>query len=238
MVTGLGLIAGTSILVLGPSDEHPGGHASRIARAVEVTRSQGTAGVRIEISIRSSDGGVSSEVTTRGSGEVDLQGRRWQVQLQREEGGRPGIEVPAEWLGIRRATYARHPSGRWVPAGRSGTRVSTGFDPWAYLRYVGYADAIELMGDARTTGDATTRYRSTIDPRVLEDEAALATADAVGARASVPTVDIWVDGTDRIRLVRLELNIEGRDPPGVETQIVMSMRLFAFGEPVTIESPP
>jgi hypothetical protein len=130
-------------------------------------------------------------------------------------------------------------------AGGGGLGVGSS-DPTSLLESLrGVAGEPEVVGQEDVRGVETTHYRATMSlaealEEVPEGERAKVEAalEQVGELddAAVP-VDIWIDGDDLPRRMRLDMGAALGALTGSEGSMTMTLELFDYGEPVDIEVP-
>jgi hypothetical protein len=106
------------------------------------------------------------------------------------------------------------------------------------------ADDVERLGVEEVRGVATTRYRATIDLRDTLDawpederEGVEGIIGRTGGEALGPVpVDVWVGDDGLARRIRLDLASLG-SVMGAVGDATVTLELFAYGEPVTIDVP-
>ncbi|MDX6327283.1 MAG: lipoprotein LprG, partial [Nocardioidaceae bacterium] len=129
----------------------------------------------------------------------------------------PGFTEPGKFFVIDRDTVRSMPS---VP-GLSGVSPEDVFTA-ARAAVVGVDD----LGSANLAGTSTTHYRVRLDPAKAVQ---VLGADVPRTRTSAgkTAVDVWLDGSDRIRRISGDLH-------GTHVDVELS----SWGEPVSIEAPP
>lgn len=111
-----------------------------------------------------------------------------------------------------------------------------------YLRAV--AGEIETLGTETVRGVATTHYRAAVNLRTYPElvpgeqrEAVQQAVDRIVAQTGIGAVpvEVWVDGEQRVRRMRIEL-ATGAGAVPVASKV--TMELFDYGVPVTVTAPP
>jgi len=230
----------------------PGGPA--VASAYAATARSGTA--RGLLTVTSG----SDSVTATGIGDFD--GGAAQAEIVLVEGSRS----PAATITVIRtgeAVYAKLPPGTsplaadkpWVSLdartltqvmqlalGDVGAQVSGApLDALAYLKAV--SGDVQVVGPDTTRGEATTRYRGTVDPqKVAEQLPAGVRPDATRAAGKVGPLpaDLWIDGQGRLRKLVLTADLSQVEdgavaPAGPAT---VTVELWDFGTAVDVTAPP
>lgn len=114
--------------------------------------------------------------------------------------------------------------GPWlaIPGGASGVGpagIVTAVGPTEFLdRLREVATTVTEVGPDEVRGDAATRYRATVDPEEFDDDAPLWVPEGVGEM----TIDVWVDGDDRLRRAESD---------------TFTVELWDFGTPVEVVAP-
>lgn len=100
--------------------------------------------------------------------------------------------------------------------------LTDSMDPTKALEnYEGGFDSVVYVGDEEVDGETLAHYSVTIDSAKL----------AESATAGLPktlTYDLWLDDQDRTRKAQMDMGTSGS----------MTMEVFGYGDPVTIEAPP
>ena len=128
-----------------------------------------------------------------------------------------------------------------IPAGKAWVKIdltksgrASGFDftsfsaatPRQALELLRQARKPTKVGTEKIDGVETTHYRATIDAAKVPKEKLLG-----GAEVTYEPVDVWVDGSGRVRRMRLAYSA------GAAGSSDMTMTLSQFGRPLTIELP-
>ena len=120
-------------------------------------------------------------------------------------------------------------------------------DPSQALELLRGASELEDVGTEDIDGTDTTHYRGTLD---LEKAAELAPAEVrTSVQAAVDQakqqfgsttvpMDVWVDSDELIRRMRFAYPLPPEAGGSENSQLVLQMDLFDFGDPVEIEPPP
>lgn len=226
-----------------------------LARAVDTTVGLGSAEATITGTVH--DVPLVGDVTLSiAEGELDFDRER--ARLRRELPLVSGLDLPmAGQVGDVELVYAD--GGAWLrgplDAGRSWIRVRDAQDeavssapglgnPLALLAIVraieGTASTPEEVEEEQVGGIDTTRYRVFIDLDALEGELAAGSRRVLESLRTLHEdgrlpMDVWVDGDDRIRRVRYEVEA---DVPGVPPlRLATVAELDEHGGPVDIEPP-
>lgn len=171
-----------------------------------------------------------------------------------------GMDEPMELVVDGTTTYLRIPflepltgTAGWLSASvddLATTGDAFGFgagtvDPSQILEVLqSVADDVETIGSEEVRGVATTGYRATVDlgaaleglpPEQREELEGLGGAAGAGDLPPVP-VEVWVDDDGLARRIRLDLGALGA-PMGFGGEAAVTLELFDYGEPVTIEVP-
>ena len=123
---------------------------------------------------------------------------------------------------------------------------TSGGDPSQILQYLnGVTDDIEDLGDEAIRGVATTHYKATIDLAKAADQAPADVRDAVRAsieamekqlgKSEIP-VEVWI-GEDGF-VHRMTISFESDEGAQGPFKMDMTLDMFDFGAPVTVEIPP
>ena len=236
----------------------PGGKAVNAAYAA--TAETGTARGLLTVT----DG--SSTVTATGVGAFDGSKAEGEIALVGGPAGPGGAGGTTRITVVRTgsAIYAKLPAGSnplstdkpWVSVdaatlnrltalalGDLGSQVTAApLDALAYLK--AFSGDVQVVGPDTVRGEATTRYRGTVDAqRVAQQLPAGAGPDAGRAAREVGSVpaDLWIDGQGRLR--KLVLTVDGSKlegapataPIGIAT---VTLELWDFGTPVDASAPP
>jgi hypothetical protein len=127
------------------------------------------------------------------------------------------------------------PAGKaWVKIDLTKTGRASGFDftsfsaatPRQALALLEKARKATKVGTETIDGAGTTHYRATIDAAKVPKEKLLG-----GAEVTYQPVDVWVDGSGRVRRMRLAYSA------GTAGASDMTMTLSQYGRPLTIELP-
>jgi hypothetical protein len=151
-------------------------------------------------------------------------------------------ELPAgkDWVRLDLLQTLRVRRVEWEQAQRL-----TALDPSQILDQLLAAERVHEIGFDRIRGRFVTRYEVHVDLRNVDENgskqrAALATtfrrlADELGYGSY--DADVWVDGSNRVRRVSLEVEI---DQPAGQPPIRMTLteEFHGFGKPVRIKLPP
>ena len=197
----------------------------------------------------------------RMSMEMDLGAMLGEVAEGAGEDLPPGFEEPMEMVLDGQTVYLRMPmlemltgTTGWLSAtpdelGAGGDALGitgTATSPAQLLETLrGVSDEVDELGTEEVRGVRTTRYRATVDvEKVLEAippeqrvqmEKQLDDLGGVGID-SVP-LDVWVDDDGLPRRVQMAFDDMGAEM-GLPGSATMTMELFDYGQPVTIEVPP
>jgi hypothetical protein len=178
---------------------------------------------------------VGAKVAFVGSGAIDYAHERGQLVITDESGGRlvPGGQMEGRFLG--KTTYLGwnlFDDRQWVKEtddAPSGTdRLIPGFGGPSPDRLLGLliksSKEIEGLGNEEIRGVSTKHYRAHVDPMKLGE-------DDVFAENAELVVDVWVDGDQLVR--RLRVPEAGEDEAGATV-----FDFFDFGVEVDVEAPP
>jgi hypothetical protein len=236
-----------------PQADAPAGDV--VGAAVDATLAEGSARLELTTEI---DGlpGSDEPVVAEGEGVVDFESGASTVTLDLAsvlQGiGLPGLDGEVESRSVGDERWLRSPffntvlgvTTEWLllDVGAADGEVDglgqvgalTGNDPADQLRLVAAVDpaSVEAVGEEDVRGDATTRYRGTLDPADAPEDVPDTLVDQLG---SAPIdVDVWVDGDGLVRRVATAVPL----PPaagGGAAQVELD--LFDFGVDVSVEAP-
>jgi hypothetical protein len=198
--------------------------ATQAAQTADISVSATTAGgsVSAQGAADLASGDASFTVTlpaSLGTTEVESTGGSVYVQvppaLTSFTGGKPWVSISA-------------------PAAASGSPV--GFDAtWLMDWLKSIAGPVNVVSTDQTVrGDATTEYSATID---LSKVAANAPSELQPYTSQTVPVQLWVDGSNRLRRLTASFDASGTPASGVG-QADLTVELWGFGTPVQVTPPP
>jgi hypothetical protein len=197
------------------------------------------------------------------NGTVTLQGRPLQLTGQGgfdhvKQEGYQELEVTVPGSGSSRVDEVFVKSAFWLksplftgslPKGRQWVKVdlrragrSLGFnfkallgqtpdDALEQLRRTG--TGVSEVGEEEIDGVQTTHYRAPVDPRKVPANDKMQRLTA----ASYKPVDVWIDGDDLVRRIRLDFTARADPAQPVRAHAVITMTLSDFGAPIDVEPP-
>jgi hypothetical protein len=185
-----------------------------------------------------------SGVTALGGSGADASSRKGRFTVRTE-----GRSIEMRVLGT--TVYAQLPPGAarqklaggkpWIKVDSSEaasalTGPGQAPDVQAQLAYLRGAQHATKVGTQTVDGVATTHYRTTVPVSALK---------VPGLKAGRPmTIDVWVDGQQRVRLEKGTLAFTAGSGTGADSgsarggSIDMTMHLTDFGTPVDVSAPP
>jgi hypothetical protein len=96
------------------------------------------------------------------------------------------------------------------------------------------AEPVTTVGEEEIDGVQTTHFRARIDPRKVPAKDKLQQLSA----AVYQPVDVWIDGGDLVRQVRLDYTAKADPAKPQRAHAVITMKLGDFGLTVDVEPPP
>ncbi len=161
----------------------------------------------------------------------------------------PGMDEPVRVVIDGSRTYLRVPmvdaligTSGWLAATADdlgGAAWGGGsYDPAMLLEVLrGVADDVEVMGTDAVRGVPTTRYAASVRLADVLATGPDGRLDQLGGPATMIPSEVWVDTAGLPRRVTMEL--AGPPPSGREkaSPVTVSLELFDYGEPVTIDVP-
>ncbi len=173
----------------------------------------------------------------------------------------PGMDEPVRFVADGTTVYLRIPmldaltgTSDWLSAtpedlGRAFAVFGLGasaYDPSTLLEVLrGATDALRSVGQEEVRGVLTTRYAATVRPAEALEQAPARPRehlqrqlDQLGAADAEIPVEVWVDADGLPR--RVTMTFAGLAPQsgsGEDASIQISIELFDYGDPVTIEVP-
>jgi hypothetical protein len=124
--------------------------------------------------------------------------------------------------------------------GTSSSSQYTSTDPAAMLAYLRSAGTVTDEGPQNLGGVATTHYHAVVDlaqyaaSLPAAQQAAVQSAEQTAGLSSFP-IDAWVDGSDRVRQLNLDLSI---DVQSVQASVTYSMSFYDYGPQAAVSAPP
>lgn len=219
----------------------------RLAAALETTQAEKTAQVAISAAVSGSGADSSFE----GEGAFDFTDGRGVLVLQ--GGGAGEVRFAGPVVFVKLDQLARP----WLRIDTEALRAQPGVDadslaqlrrnnPVAVLSYLrGVTDDVEEVGQETVRGEATTRYKTTIDlDQAAEGADAEARRDIRRIVRELGTsrlpVEAWIDGAGRLRRLRYTLDVADLDTGATRAsgRITASFELFQFGRKVDVSDPP
>jgi hypothetical protein len=239
------------------SDESAG---AIIARASESTTSVESGRIRLSYAMSGSGEGESLDATITGNGAFSDFGRKVDLTVDMSDlGGLGGAPTSMQMREIVDGTtlYIKTEGGEAIPGLGSGwmkldmaemAGAASGSTALGITGWTGFLDSLKGAGaSVAETGTDTvdgapvTVYEGTIDPQAALDQASPEDAQDVqdaleqmGGAFDMPFT-AWVDADGMVR--RLEMRVRVDMGP-VSMQVVMTIELYDFGAPVTVEAPP
>jgi len=206
-----------------------------VAKAATKTTSGGSAHIRFTAS--STTNGVKVDI--RGSGDFASAPERAQVNLQFSS---PQSNGTIRELLKGTSIYMVSPLLRSsIPGGKAWVKIDlakagrlSGFDfnsfsavtPRQTLELLQKTGKVTKVGSESVDGVSTTHYRATIDPAKVKKDARLG-----GRNVTYEPVDVWVDGSGRVRRLRLAYSA------GTAGSSDMTMSFSQYGRPLSIVLP-
>jgi len=182
--------------------------------------------------------GGSSPGRTQGQGTVTVLRTSTGIYARLPEGLNP-LASGKPWLSVDAATLARLTQ---LALGDLGAQITGApLDALTYLKAV--SGDVQPVGPETVRGEATTRYRATIDPERVVGQLPEALRPAVTATERLP-IDLWIDAQGRLRKLVLVAASDLAPPAGgspttaVGEGATVTLELFDFGVPVEVEAPP
>ncbi len=241
------------VVLAGCSEGAPAGAAEAVRASADKTIDAGSSRVALDVSL--SLGG--SKTSVRGEGAFDMQNRRGVFTLDLgalgASLGGDSIETIFDGPGMYLKLPSSAPSGEppWfkidlATAGRlAGANLGSlgqlrQSDPTKALEFLrGATDDVRKVGDEDVRGESTTHYRAVVDLQraaaSLPAEERAAIQDLVRSLGTprLPA-DVWIDDSGRVRRLRFTVDSDGKGPTAPAT---VSLELFDFGVPVTVDAP-
>jgi hypothetical protein len=235
-----------------------------IARASESTTSVESGRIRVSYSMSGSGQGETFDATMTGNGAFSDFGRKVDLTVDLSDASGSGFGGTPTSMQMREivdgtALYIKADGNEVIPGLGSGwTKLDMSDLPGAagagggsglgITGWTGFLDSLKGAGASVTeTGTDTvdgvpvTVYEGTIDPQAALDQASPEDAqdvqgalDQMGGTFDMPFT-AWVDADGMVR--RLEMRVQADMGP-VSLEVVMTIELYDFGAPVTIEAPP
>ena len=123
--------------------------------------------------------------------------------------------------------------------------VSGGSDPTQYLNFLKASGSVTKVGSDTINGTATTHYRAVLDLNRVADRVPAAERSAarvgvgqlekIAGRSTMP-VDVWVDGSRRVRREQFAFHAAG--PSGGAAGATLTMDFVSFDPTPPVTAPP
>ena len=239
--------AGLGVLAAGCGTQVP---QSSLTAAVTRTAGQ-TARIAETTTMRSP--GMSMSVTAAGA--FDFARSRGMISMRAPVGMTEIFIPPTTYIKVPGGAGAPVPHGKsWVAvdAGTAGGPMGSLFGPFGgessnpadlLSSLTAISTSVTRLGTATVRGVQVTGYRVNIDPAKVA--ARLPRARRAGFRdfasilgnGSIP-VDVWVDGQNLVRQLRVTLHLPGGTGAPAHAQIVQTTDFSDYGAPVHVTAPP
>jgi hypothetical protein len=250
----LAMLAGASLLAAGCGTTVARTDTDTLAAAVAKAKAETT---RIAITTTMQAPGMSVSFTQ--TGEFDFAHSRGLISMQAPMSMTAVFVPPRVYIKLPAASGPALPKGKsWlaIPTGTlGGDAVGLGgpFSPFGVSNPADLlASLMAISGSERNLGAAIIRgvpvtgFQVNIDPakaaaRVPDWERASFQQFAKSLGSGTIPVDVWVDGQNQVRRVRLSLSApEGADLIGApgKTKLVVSTDYYDIGVPVNVSAPP
>lgn len=239
----------------GGSDRKP---VAVLAAATERTIDAKTSRVAMEIEMPSPTGGDT--VTLNAEGLFDYVTQKGTMSLDMSALGIPGMSGKAEMVLLGQVFYMKLPAGLlpgkpWLKVDVNALGQARGIDlgglqqlgsndPGTQLRYfTGAGDDTKKVGEEKVRGVDTTHYRGQFDLNKAKADAPADLKDDFDrfieqlGSSSFPG-DVWVDGDDLIRRVRMTITPKGTGASPTSGSLTTTQEFYDFGVKVDATPPP
>jgi hypothetical protein len=212
--------------------------------AAKATAAQGSEATSTNGTVRYND----QKLTLKGSGGYNHEtAEGWQHVVVTVPGaGNPAIDQifikNALWMKSTLFASSLPPGKQWVKVDISKAGKNLGFN---FKALMGLTPADVLVQIERTATPPTTvgtetidgvemtHYRARIDPKKIPP------ADSFQklTQATYKPVDVWVDGDGLVRQAKLDYTAKVDPAQAVRAHVLLTMKLFDFGQTVAVEAP-
>jgi hypothetical protein len=188
--------------------------------------------------------GTAGTFNVTGTGVIDLARRRMMMTTQE----RSGKESLSQELRVIDGTAYVTVDGQWLSMSFGLAETGTA-DPSSYLDFLaGVSDVVRVDGHDTLRGDATTRYRATVNLDRALARGATANRSALGravdqlGHLDIP-VTVWVDAGGRLRKLRMSMDLAALAtrlgaPAGTDPKMDVTIELYDFGAAADVQVPP
>jgi hypothetical protein len=217
-------------------------HARLLA---SVPRATDARTARLSMTETISEMGTAGTFNVTGTGVIDLARRRMMMTMQERSGG----ESLSQELRVVGGTAYVKVDGEWLSMSFGLAETGTA-DPSSYLDFLqGVSDVVRVDGHDILRGDATTRYRATLNlDRALTRGGTTARQSALRrvidqlGHINIP-VTVWVDDSGRLRKMRMSIDLAALAtrlgaPAGTKPKMDATIELYGFGAAVDVQVPP
>ncbi len=229
-----------------PSVSPPATAQARLLAAVRNTNAAKTARFAVDMSMTGlgrAAGAPTGSIAVTGSGVMDLTQRRFSMQVASNDPSQKSMEIRV----VGNTVYLKSDAG-WTsqPVGAASAFTPV---PTSYLDYLkGLGGTIRVEGRETVRGAATTRYRATID---FSRTAASLRSPTKGAvvkglldligLTKIP-VTVWLDDLGRMRKMTMTMDLSSlgkgmNAPADFAPKMVLTLEMYDFGAPVSVEVP-
>jgi hypothetical protein len=232
-------VVGSAVVLAAPGKN--GGVVDPVAQAANTTTAVATA----EFGVAGHVTAAGHSIALDGNGAIDMKHQRMRMAMSLPL---PGLgSTKADGLYDGKAIYMRMPGVlRQIPLGKSWLKLDLGrlahtgptqANPADFLQALKAVGTSKRIGTATVAGVATTHYRTTIDPgkaldRIPSGQGSGLLKQMLGrARISAIPVDVWLDGSGRVRRESMKFSAAG-------TSMDMTVTFTRFGVPVDTTPPP
>jgi len=229
-----------------PSVAPPATAQARLLAAVRNTNAAKTARFAVDMSMTGlgrAAGAPTGAIAVTGSGVMDLTQRRFSMQVESNDPSQKSMEIRV----VGNTAYLKSDAG-WTSQPVGATSAFTPV-PTSYLDYLkGLGGSIRVVGRETVRGAATTRYSATIDFSRTAGSLRSPTKGAVVkglldliGLTKIP-VTVWLDDLGRMRKMTMTMDLSSlgkgmNAPADFAPKMVLTLEMYDFGAPVSVEVP-